>query len=107
MLNISLHTLETQQDNYEKMVFIPPERAEDMAQPHLGVKFLRLGAWDERSSVRHVSSRIPSACRYFPLWIRTNLPQLLLKNIASFVWVKHQFTLVCLDLVDEDDDTLP
>lgn len=29
-----------------------PERAEDMAQLNLGVEFLRLGAWDDFSSVR-------------------------------------------------------
>lgn len=31
---------------------MPPERAEDMAQLNLGVEFLRLGAWDDYSSVR-------------------------------------------------------
>ncbi len=31
---------------------MPPERAEDMAQLNLGVEFLRLGAWDDFSSVR-------------------------------------------------------
>lgn len=40
-----------QDNNYEKTVFIPAEKAEDMAQLQLGVYFLRLGAWDDRSSV--------------------------------------------------------
>lgn len=31
---------------------MPPERAEDMAQLNLGVEFLRLGAWDDFSSVK-------------------------------------------------------
>lgn len=38
-----------QQDNYEKTAYMPPERAEDMAQLNLGVHFLRLGAWDDHS----------------------------------------------------------
>lgn len=40
-----------QANGYEKTVFMPAEREEDMAQLHLGVHFLRLGAWDDRSSV--------------------------------------------------------
>ena len=42
----------SQVDNYETSVFMPPERAEDMSRLNLGVHFLRLGAWDEISSVR-------------------------------------------------------
>lgn len=40
------------QESYESKVFMPPERAEDLAQLNLGVEFLRLGAWDDFSSVR-------------------------------------------------------
>eukprot|EP00752_Nemacystus_decipiens_P009403 g8406.t1 len=39
-----------EQEAYESKVFMPPERAEDMAQLNLGVEFLRLGAWDDFSS---------------------------------------------------------
>lgn len=43
-----------QESNYEIVVFMPPERAEDMAQINLGVHILRLGNWDDDSSVRTV-----------------------------------------------------
>lgn len=45
---------------------MPPERAEDMAQLNLGVHFLRLGAWDELSSVSKMSSAILTPCPCCP-----------------------------------------
>lgn len=51
-----------QVDNYETSVFMPPERAEDMAQLNLGVHFLRLGAWDELSSVSKMPSAVLNPC---------------------------------------------
>lgn len=45
-----------QDDGYEQAIFIPSERSEDMAQLNLGVQFLRLGTWDDASSVRYLRS---------------------------------------------------
>lgn len=42
----------SQDDGYEQAIFMPPERAENMAQLNLGVQFLRLGVWDDSLSVR-------------------------------------------------------
>lgn len=38
--------------NYETSVFMPPERAEDMAQANLAIGFRRLGPWGDSLSVR-------------------------------------------------------
>lgn len=47
-----------QDDGYEQAIFMPAERSEDMAQLNLGVQFLRLGVWDDASSVSPLHSPV-------------------------------------------------